>query len=162
MKSQGTKNQHYKYSMRTALSQQFWCTGVILMRLQEPDDALTLENLWIHVRHRFDTGVAVGNRKITRVGVVDIQPTLEFFDPAANAYGFPIGATPTFHRYIDVNKVADGNRYVDFSLDLSTLINKERPGNNLVYLQAPDTFNSNQGTIYIWKQDGIYTTREIA
>jgi len=162
MNGQGTKSQHYKYSMRTALSQQFWCTGVILMRLQEPDNALTLENLWMHVRHVFDTGVASGDRKITRIGVVNTQPGLGFFDPAATAAGYsPIG-TPTWHRYIDVNYVADANRVVDFKVDISSLIDKSNPGGNLVYLQAPDTFNSNQGTIYIWKQDGIYTTREIA
>jgi len=162
MRSEGTKNQFYKYSMRTALSQQFWCTGVILMRLQEPDNALSLENLWMHFRHVFDSGVASGNRKITRVGVVDLQPGLPFFDPAALAAGYPAGTTPGYHRYIDTNYVADVNRVVDFKLDLSSLIDKSNPANNLVYVQAPDTLNSNQGTIYIWKQDGIYTTNEIA
>lgn len=158
--AQGTKNQFYKYSMRTALSQSFWCQGVILMRLQEPDNAISLENLWMHFRARFDTGVASGNRKITRVGVVDLQPGLGFFGNEGGV--FPNLGTPTWHRYIDTNFVADGNRYVDFKMDLSSLIDKTRPANNLVYVQAPELTNSTQGTIYIWKQDGIYTTNEIA
>jgi hypothetical protein len=130
------------------------------MRLQEPDNAQSMENLWIHVRHIFDSGVAVGDRKITRIGVVNEQPGLGFFDPIATAY--PTLGTPTWHRYIDVNYVADGDRVVDFKVDISSLIDKSNPAGNLVYLQAPDTLNSNQGTIYIWKQDAIYTTREIA
>lgn len=160
MNGQGTKSQHYKYSMRTAISQSFWCTGVILMRLQEPDDALTLENLFMHFRHTFDTGVASGDRKITRIGVVDTQPGLGWFDPIAGAY--PVLGSPTWHRYVDVNYVADGSRVVDFNFDLTSLIDKSRPGNNLVYVKAVDILNSNQGNISIWKQDGIYTTTGIA
>jgi len=101
MSGQGTKNQFYKYSMRTALSQSFWCQGVILMRLQEPDNALSLENLWTHFRARFDTGVASGNRKVTRVGVVDLQPDLGFFGNDGGV--FPYLGAPTWHRYIDTN-----------------------------------------------------------
>ncbi len=158
--SQGTKNQHYKYSMRTALSQSFWCTGVILMRLQEPDDAITMENLFMHFRHTFDTGVASGNRKITRIGIVSSQPGLGWFDSAGGNY--PILGQPTYHRFVDVNFVADANRVVDFNFDLSSLIDKDRPAENLVYVKAPDILNSNQGTISIWKLDGIYTTNGIA
>lgn len=156
--SKGTKNQFYKYSLRTAVSQSFWCSSVILMRLQEPDDALTLENLWMHFRATFDAGVASGDRKIIKVGVVNEQPGLPYFDPTASAY--PSFGTITWDRYLDLDITADANRVVDFKLDLSTLIDKENPGSNLVYVQAAANYN-NQGNIGIWKQDGIYTTREI-
>lgn len=161
MNGQGTKNQFYKYSMRTALSQSFWCTGVILMRLQEPDDAMSIENLFMHFRATFDSGVASGNRKITRIGVVSEQPGLPFFDPAAAGYP-TFGMNPAWHRYLDVNIVADASRIVDFNFDLSSLIDKSNPAGNLVYVKAPDILNNNQGTISVWKQDGIYTTNEIA
>ncbi len=145
--------------MRTALSQSFWCSSVILMRLQEPDNAISEENLWMHLRATFDAGVASGDRKIIRVGVVNEQPGLPYFDPTASSY--PAFGSPTWHRYLDTNFVADGSRVVDFKLDLSTLIDKSNPAGNLVYIQAA-TNASTQGNIGIWKQDGIYTTNEIA
>lgn len=162
MNGQGTKNQFYKYSMRTVLNQMVFCRGVVLMRVQQPDDALTMENLLMRFRMQFDSGTASGAfRTITRVGIVSEIPSLAFFGSAPDDPN--LGITPDYHRYIDVSIAADVNRYVDFRLDLSSLIDKSAPDQNWVYVAIADVdYNSSlTGDIKAWKMDALYTTTGI-
>lgn len=161
-KGQGTKNQFYSYSMRTVLNQMVFCRGVVLMRVQQPDDALTMENLLMRFRMRFDSGTASGAfRTITRVGIVSEVPSLAFFGPAPDDPNLSI--TPAYHRSLAVSFAADVNRYVDFRLDLSSLIDKSNPGENWVYVMIDDVDyqSSLTGDIKAWKMDAIYTTTGI-
>jgi hypothetical protein len=160
--SEGTKNQFYKYSMRTVVNQMVFCRGVVLMRVQQPDDALTMENLLTRFRMRFDSATAAGAfRTIKRVGVIDSVPGLAFFGPAPDDPNF--APSPTYHRYLDLNIAADADRYVDFRLDLSSLIDKAHPEENWVYVMIDDVdyTSSLTGDIKLWKMDAIYTTSGI-
>ena len=80
-----------------------------------------------------------------------------------------------------INKSADANRVVEFTVDLTSLLNKQNAGANdgllvggvedatLIYVKLPDALSEfvsgglflTSGTINIWKADAVYTTREI-
>lgn len=148
--------------MRTVVNQMVFCRGVVLMRVQQPDDALTMENLLMRFRMRFDASTAAGAfRTIKRVGVVSEVPSLAFFGPAPDDPN--LGIVPDYHRYLDVSYAADGNRYVDVRLDVSSLIDKSRPDQNWVYVMIDDVdyIASLTGDIKLWKMDALYTTTGI-
>lgn len=162
--SQGTKNQFYRYSMRcTMVGQNSWCAKRILLWQRPPDNALSIENLYCHVRILFDSGLSAGEKKLARIGIVSGYPAY-----AQEAY-------ESRYKYLDINISADGSNYVDLTIDLTSLLDKTAIGDpandenaTLVILTAggatSDSIADNlasAGTIELWKLDGIYTTREI-
>lgn len=166
--SKGTKNQFYRYSMRSVMGRNMsLCQDIFMFEVIPPDNALTIENLFTRIRMTFDSPVPVAQRKIERIGIVnDFRPQNSTFDVAWN-------------RYIDINKEADANRVIDFYMDLSSLLNHSNAGINdsydgsdddatLIYIKLPGSLrnyvsgmSSVYGSIDVWKADAIYTTTEI-
>ena len=163
--SESSKHQPYTYSMKTvAYAGQGTdiCTNVIMMYIVPPDNALTIENLNIHLIMQFDAGVASGDRVLRRIGISD-EFTSEFFFGAPNRL-----------KVFDVNIAADVNRIIDKRIDLSPLLKKE----NVLYreiimpISAPETgytyiyleFDADLqdeltvGRMKLWKADALFTT----
>jgi hypothetical protein len=154
--SQATKNQFYRFSLRTTVAKVGWCTKRIMMRQIPPDNAQTLENLFCHVRINFDNASLPTSHKVLhRIGIISGFPA---YNAAESEDRF---------RYIDVDIPADGSNIVDLKIDLTSLIDKTDINGNLVYLESARAgstdvdFTYSAGTIELWKLDGIYTTREI-
>lgn len=159
-----TKNQFYKYSMRSVLNRDFYYCGAnaVLMGILPPDNVLTMESLDMHVRILFGATVSAANQKVVRIGVVNSLPPYDWY--TGLDYYSGSGTVPTYHKFIDCDLTADGDRYLDFKCDVTSLINKDDPENNLVYLMVPYVSSGVPfgGTIPIWKLDAIFTTTEIA
>lgn len=106
------------------------------------------KKLFIHVKYTFDVGIATGDQMITRIYVRDTPFGGKFNKPKSE-------------KFMDVNLVADVNRTIEFSMDLSSLISGQT--NNYVALRFPVNVGSQargntRDTIGIWKQDLIYQT----
>ena len=166
----GTKEQFYRYSMRSVLGRGFtMCRNIFMFEVLPPDNAQSIENLFVHFKCTFLSDVPSGDRKVERIGIVnDFLPYDQAFDTE-------------WHRYLDIDKSADANRVVEFSVDLTSLLNKQNAGANdgllvggvedatLIYVKLPDALSEfvsgglflTSGTINIWKADAVYTTREI-
>lgn len=126
-----------------------------------PEKALTIENLFVHLKLTFDAGIASGNRKLEYIGIGNELPLFVEDDP-------------TFFRKIDFNLSADANRKIDVKIDLSHLLNKENAGYRDYFGDIPDNLTyviiktaagnrgvSNVGTINLCKIDAQYTTEGI-
>lgn len=155
--SEGTKNQFYRYSMRTTIAKGSWCAKKFAIQQFPPDNAQSLENLFLHLRVEFNSGMATADKEISRIGVLDDFP----------AYG-GVGSV-TRARFLDVNEVAVAG-VVDLKLDLTSLIDKAAIDTTYVFIETAGASNifltdlasgTNGGSIKICKLDGIYTTREI-
>lgn len=161
--SQATKNQFYRYSMRsTLILNQFMCTKRIMVHQLPPDSALSIENLFMRLRFTFSSTLLAGQNVLYRVGIISDYP----------AYGQQ--DAESWVRYLTLNQAADGNNQIDLNLDLSHLLKKDNidavgtGSATLVYIETAVASNevsidilANAGTINICKLDGIYTTREI-
>lgn len=160
-----SKLQAYPYSLRTVAMSTFQMCGYRFMYyMLPPKDALTIERLYCHFVFQFASGVAVADRYIQSIGIVDEIPLL-------------ITQDANYQRRQDLNIQADANRRIDVSLDLTHLLNK----NNVAYeeggfdpadddgftfvevLLSPNLNSDNAnylnvGSVELWKLDGLFTT----
>ena len=150
---QGSKNQFYRYSMRSTIARGFLCTRKILIRQIPPDNAQSIENLFMHLRLDFSAGsLSSGDKVLYRVGILSSVPS----------YNNPEGVTRA--RFLTVNKAATAD-ILDTKIDLSSLLDKTAINSTYVYLEIKGSTDvgsdGNSANIDLWKLDGIYTTREI-
>lgn len=159
------KQQSYPYSMKTVLcADQSMCTARAFLYMLPPKDALTIERLYCHLVMQFDSGIAVGDRVLESIGIVD------------ELVPFPMQAISHYQRRQTLNLQADSNRRVDVSLDLTHLLNRSNvaysesvlddgPANGYtaVEMKLPDTlqYSGITGTIELWKIDALFTTTGI-
>lgn len=164
------KLQPYPYSMKTiaaaARSGSLTACGYrFFLYMLPPKDALTIERLFCHFVFTFDSGVAVADRVIKSIGIVDeLRP-------------FPATADANYQRRQTLNVQADSNRRVDISMDLTHLLNHDNvqysesgfddnpieTGYTAVEILLPNTidFVTTSGVIDLWKLDGLFTTTGI-
>lgn len=158
-----SKNHFYPFTLRLAtLSNIAFCRDKFYMYPVPPEDALSIENLFIHFKFTFDAGVASGNRIVEWIGIGSEFPTF-------------ITDEPAYFRKIDLNQAADANRKVDIKLDLTTILNKDNVRYR-EYFETPVTTDytyviiklsenlrdtSTVGTAQLCKLDALYTTKGI-
>lgn len=161
------KRQPYPYSMKTIAADdaQNICLNRFFMYMIPPKEALTIERLYCHFVMTFDSGVAVADRIIKSIGIVDeLRP-------------FPSTVDANYQRRQEVNLQADSNRQVDLSIDLTHLLNHDNvayeenafdpgetdTGYTAVEILLPETLSStsNIGVLTLWKIDGLFTTTGI-
>lgn len=165
--SETTKFQQYRYSLRTMcisptnIPNGLMCGDKFYVFPVPPEDAISIENLYLQLRVRFNTGVPVGERVIERIGIANNRP---FF-----------GDDPIRWRYYDLNQAADGNREVDIKIDLSALLKKDdvrfhdyfdgldpaEVGYTYVYIETASTQSGAYGDLLLCKMDALYTTTGI-
>lgn len=164
--SETTKLQPYKYSLRsTAIAPRqtpnsYLCNSKFYVMPVPPEDAISIENLYLHLKVRFNTGVAAGSRKIMKIGVANERPSFA-------------EDIPSRLRTYDVNLSADANRYIDTTIDLSALLDHDAVGYKsyfdfedpakkytYVYFELPSELinTSNIGDLVICRMDALYTT----
>lgn len=161
--SESSKHHFYHYTARSiALANVGWCGGKILLFVMPPERALTIENLSIHFKATFNSGIASGQRIVKTVSIVDDIPLMHNSNSDLN-----------YKRTLTLNAAADVNRKVDLKLDLSHLLKKDNVGyrdlfeepSGLTYVMIePDDSLigiSNIGTIDLWKIDAQFTTQGI-
>lgn len=163
--SETTKLQVYKYSLRsTAIAPKqfpnsYICNNKIYIMPVPPEDALTIENLYLHLKIRFNVGIAAGSRKILNIGVANERPAF-------------VTGIPSRLRTYEVNLTADGDRYIDTHIDLSALLDKDAVGYKgyfdsddpakeytYIYFELPaELVNTTIGDLVICRMDALYTT----
>lgn len=163
--SESSKNHFYHYTARSVvLADYVWCGGKILLYVMPPEKALTIENLYVHFKATFDSGISSGQRIVKSISIVDKRPF--FYDSNSDV---------NYMRTLDLNISADANRKVDIKVDLSHLLKKDNVGfreyfadsdmPNLTYVMIePDDAligNNNIGRIDLWKIDAQFTTQGI-
>lgn len=162
--SDSSKHHVYPYTIRSvAMANKLWCGGKVLLYVLPPEKSLTIENLYVHFRATFDSGVASGNRLVKSISVIDKIPASYLNNNGVNWY-----------RTQELNIAADGDRKVDIKLDLTHLLKKDNVGyreyfdadaGGLTYVMIePDDDLlgvSNIGTIDLWKVDAQFTTSGI-
>jgi hypothetical protein len=135
-----------------------------MMELFPPEDALSIENLFCHLRMTFNSGLSSSDKVLKRIGILSDYTTYTEQNQA------------NYFRYLDVNIAAVGN-IIDTKIDLSSLLNSENIGDigsagvftdgsaTIVYLETANSSDSTNdtdaGTINVWKLDGTYTTQKI-
>lgn len=160
-----SKIQEYKYSLKTQAytspDSVGLCGDVTLFYLLPPQDAIEIKYLRTHLKLRFDSGIASGDRKIQRIGILS-----KFDSDPSIADHF---------RYLDVNITADVNREVELDMNLTSLLKPTNTRyNSDIFLQGVDdnyTYvylrlgngdnlinEPTVGDILLWKVDGMYTT----
>ncbi len=167
--SESTKHQVYKYSLRTTsvvprnVPNNYMCGSRFLVFPAPPDNAITIENLYLHLIVKFAVGVAVGDRKIARIGIGNNYPLY--------------GNNPPRWRYYDVNIAADPTtRIVDTRIDLSALLKNDdvryadyfdahdpaQLGYTYIVIDLPDGIPTiSNGDLLLCKMDALYTTTGI-
>lgn len=163
--SESSKHQPYTYSLKSVAYVGMGtdiCTNVIMMYIVPPDNALTIENLYMHLVMQFDAAVPSGDRVLRKIGISD-EFTSEYFFGAPNRL-----------KVFDVNIAADANRMIDKRIDLSALLKKDDvlyrelilpitapdTGYTYIYLEFDEDQKNNNllGSIKLWKADALYTT----
>ena len=163
--SETTKLQQYKYSLRTiaiapkTMPNGYFCGQKFYAFPVPPDNAISIENLYLHLIMQFKVGVASGDRRITKIGIASDRPS----------YGF----IPSRLRTYDVNLSADPTtRIIDTRIDLSALLKKDNvrwrdfyttpatTDQTYVYIELA-TENSSNGDLILCKMDCLYTTTGI-
>ena len=161
-KSQSTKVHFYKQSTRLiAMSGVTICNDRHFLYIVPPEKALSIENLFVHLKLTFDAAIASGNRVLNYIGVSDEIPLL-------------ITGTANRQKKFTLNQAADANRVIDLKIDLTSLLKKDNvayrelfdddPGNaTYVEIKFPDALRNvaNIGTFNIWKIDAQFTTEGI-
>jgi hypothetical protein len=163
-----SKLQAYPYSLRTvAMKDTQICGYRFMLYMLPPKGALTIERLYTHFVLQFASGVAVADRYIQSIGIVDEIPLL-------------IGTDANYQRRETLNVQADSNRRIDISMDLTHLLNKDNvayeeggfdpaadEGFTFVEVVLSPNLNEsnanylNVGDIELWKIDGLFTTTGI-
>lgn len=156
--SESSKKQVYKYSLRTtAIASGGICRDKLYAYAVPPDDAITIENLYLHLIIQFNASLSSSIKKIVKIGIAN--------DLTA----------PTRLRTITLNKAADVNDIVDLRIDLSSLLknsdvawrdfflNPVSYDLTYVYIELPPDFAtiSNGGYLKLCKMDCLYTTKGI-
>lgn len=135
------------------------------MEVDPPDNAQSLESLFMHLRLQFNSGLPSGDKVLKYVGIIN------------DFTGYNEQEQATYFRVLEVNKSAVSN-IVDIKMDLTSLIQKTAVGDigtfdnddgnaTLVYLETANAsdqstdFTNSAGTIKLWKLDAVYTTRQI-
>lgn len=158
-----SKNHFYPFSLKIAAQANIaMCQDKAFLYLVPPQDALTIENMFCHLRFTFDAGISAPNRVVKYIGIANEVPLF-------------INDDPSYLRKIDLNVAADGNRKVDIKLDLTSLLKKDNVRYR-EYFETPVTEDYtyviiklsdgcrdilNVGTIDLWKLDGLYTSKGI-
>lgn len=166
--STSTKLQQYKYSLRSVciaprqIPNSYMCNNRFIVYPVPPDNAITVENLYLHLIVQFNVGIASGSRKITRIGIGNNYPLY--------------GSNPARWRYYDVNLSADPTtRIIDTRIDLSALLKKDdvrwadyfdhgdpsKTGFTYVIIDLPAELTSTNGDLLLCKMDALYTTTGI-
>lgn len=162
--SESTKNHWFPQTIRSvALANYGWCGGKILLYVMPPEKALTIENLYVHFKATFDSGITSGNRVVKSISVVDKIPL--FYNSNSDV---------NYMRTQQLNISADANRKVDIKIDISHLLKKDNvafreyfddniDGATYIMIEPADALigNSNIGTIDLWKADAQFTTQGI-
>lgn len=163
--SESTKSHWFPHTARSiAFNGVTWCGGKIILYVMPPEKALTIENLYIHFKATFDSGVSVGNRVVKDISVIDTIPLLNTSNSDVN-----------YMRTQELNIAADGNRKVDIKIDISHLLKKDNVGYRELFGGGDETGltyvmiqphnnligNVNIGTIDLWKIDAQFTTEGI-
>lgn len=161
------KLQAYPYSLKTigADGNQNICASRFLMYMLPPKDALTIERLFCHFVMTFDASVAVGNRIVESIGIVDELPP------------FPITGSANYQRRQTLNLAANSSRVVDIGMDLTHLLKHDNvryeeavydpsditTGFTAVEIKLPDALSATTtiGVLTLWKVDGLFTTTGI-
>lgn len=164
--SETTKFQQYKYSLRSTtiapknFPNSYLCNYLMYIMPVPPDDAISIENLYLHLKIRFNSGIAAGSRKITKIGIASNRPLF--------------GGTPDRLKTYEVNLSADADRYIDTRIDLSALLDKDAVGYKdyfdsdevgvkytYVYVELPSELTGTNGDLYLCRMDALYTTTGI-
>lgn len=161
--SNSTKKHFYPHILRTsALVAIGSCQDIIVFYLIPPENALTIEQLFVHLKGTFDASVASGNRTVVEIGV-------------GSTFGV-YGTFPADYKKIPLNISADPTtRKVDIKLNLTSLLNKANAGyrDNLgtisigtptyMYLRLNSALSNTSSlfTMDLWKMDALYTIKKI-
>lgn len=146
-----TRHQEYRYQYKTiSLQNARDCGNGGTLNFNLPSNALKIKNLWAHIRIVFHASEPVGNQKISGIG-----QKLWPYD----------GAQP---KMKPLALVADGNRRIDFTADLTQILTSLDLTDAAYYsqgfvgigIQHPNTLTQ-IATIEIWKMDLVYTTQGI-
>lgn len=162
--SKSTKVHHYHRTQRSVcLVGANLCQDKLYFYPVPPQDALTIETLYVHIKITFDSSVDAGSRVLQAVGIGSEHPLF-------------IDEEPEYYRELELNQSADGNRVVEVRLDLTSLLNKT----NIRYRAYFDNISSkdftyvviklseslrgviNVGVLNKCKVDTQYTTKKIA
>lgn len=162
--SRSTKEQFYKYSLKTvAVAEQQGCTDKIYLYPVPPENALSIEECFVHFIFQFESDIPSHLQVLNEIGIANQRPIL-------------ITDDPTDLRVITLDQAADGNRRIDIKIDLTTLLTPTNVGwtpefgadyddgdQTFIYLKFPKDLRLevNTGTIELWKVDSVYTTNEI-
>lgn len=165
--STGTKNQFYKYTLRTvATYNKSLCNDKHYLYIVPPEDALTIENLFTHIKITFDSTLASDLQVVRQVGVASERPSR-------------VSETPRYLNVVDVDQFADSNREVDLRLDLTSMLKKdnvafkddfgadfETNDMTMIYMKLDNEIrnipsNEDVGIMWLWKGDGLWTTQGI-
>jgi len=146
-----TRHQEYRYQYKSISAKNAISCGYgATMSFNLPSDFLEAKNLYSHIRIKFDAATPVGNRKILYIGKPQYPPE---------------GEQPDM---VYVNLAADGNRVIDFTIDLTQIIEKLQYNEPSFGVQG--YFNvgiihpgiiTNIATVELWKMDLVYTTTGI-
>ena len=147
-----TRHQEYRYQYKTiSLQNARDCGAGATLNFNLPSNILEIKNLWAHIRIVFHASEPVGNRKIIGIG------TRQF---SSNDFNQPLMKP--------LNLVADANRRIDFTYDLTEIIKQLVVNDAAIFAQGfvgigilhPD-YLQQLATIEIWKMDLVYTTQGI-
>ena len=167
----GSQNhqQAYPYTLKTVAASEtasgLVCADRFFMYIVPPKNALTIERLFCHFVMVFDAGIAVADRVIESIGIVDeLRP-------------FPQTAEANYQRRQAVNLVADSSRRVNLSIDLTHLLKHDNvayeesladpssidTGFTAVEIKLPISLASTTtiGVVELWKIDALFTTTGI-
>lgn len=160
-----TRNQEYKYQYKIiSTSGAPICGYGPSMVIAIPDNLLDIKSIYVHAIIKFDTTVAIADRKVTWIGG---KFKTKFFNDGQYNVSIP---DPSSDTMIPVNKLADPiTRIADIKIDITQLKNTiiqdslnssyGQPSIALNILNGP-LINSNSinGELILWKIDLVYTT----
>lgn len=165
-KSQSTKHQQYTYSFKSAATADPTavriCRDKFAFWLVPPQDALTIEYLFTHLKIQFESSVPSADRVIKKIGIISQFNYNEWQADYFNA--------------LDVNLTADVNREIEIKMNLSSLLKKDNvhftsdplgadfeEGYTFIWVKLADglAFNNQVGKVLLWKADGLFTTTGI-
>lgn len=173
--SESTKKQAYKYTLQSTTfvggdnglggDYGFICSNGIILYQVPPDDAISIENLYVHLIMLFEVTVDVANRVLRKIGIIDAPVSPTFFPSLVDrlkVYDVNIPATgTTIDKRIDLTSLLkkDDVAYRSLFADASTPDN----GYTMIYLGFDDELQNSAliGKVKLWKVDALYTTRGI-